>query len=303
MGVVALIAYVALPVAAEETRADLAEAGPPAPSWCASTLEPLGGDCFAAPRDAQEPVPLVVYLHGRYCDETAREELDRQARLARLATERGFAVLALHGVRGECNSSDYKSWYCWPSNERNASDAPAFVARVTASIARARARLGPGRDVLLGFSNGGYFASLIATRGLARFDAVAVAHGGPVGAVDALATVARGASGFGPPMLLVTSDDDAADPEMRKLDAQLSFVHWPHALVSREGGHSLPDWDLDAALTFFDRTGREGFPLVPPLASRSRRAVTVVVASDESDSVEDGGAEIPVDGGADLGDL
>jgi hypothetical protein len=85
-------------------------------------------------------------------------------------------------------------------------------------------------------------------------------------------------------MLLVTSED-AADPEMRKLEAQLASARWPHALVAREGGHSLPDWDLDVVLTFFARALDEGFPLDPPLASRS---------------VRDGGAEIPGDGGLDL---
>lgn len=233
---------------------------PSGPSFCAAGLEPLDDDaCFAPPEEERLPVPLLVYLHGRYADPT--EELDRQSRLARLASERGFAVLALRGVRGECTSPEFRGYFCFPSNERNAGDGPAFVARYDAAIARARERLGAGPNVLLGFSNGGYFAALIATHGLARFAAVAVAHGGPVGAVTAPRDAAV-------PMLLVTSDD-AARPEMEKLDQTLTQAGWPHALVAREGGHSLSDWDMNTAVTFFERVLREGFPLVPPLASRA----------------------------------
>jgi len=250
-------------------------------SWCADGLEAIDGDaCFAAPSDATLPVTLIVYLHGRYAD--ASEELDRQGRLARLATARGFALLALHGTRGECTSPAYRDFFCWPSNEHNAADAPAFVARFATPVARARGRLGPGPNVLLGFSNGGYFAALIATRALAPFEAVAVAHGGPV------EPIAAPDAGAATPMLLITSDD-AADPEMRKLDGDLALAGWPHTIVAREGGHSLPDWDMDVAVTFFERVLREGFPLVPPLPSRGPRA-----------SVGDAGAEIAGDGGRDL---
>ncbi|HEY1955243.1 MAG TPA: PHB depolymerase family esterase [Polyangiaceae bacterium] len=279
--VVAFIAWIAVPAGADEPAAPGIEAGPVA-TWCASSLERLEGDaCFAQPRDPGGPVPLVVYLHGRYDDATANEELDRQARLAKLATSRGFAVLALHGVRGECSSADYKDYFCWPSNEHNEADAPAFAARAADAIARVRERLGDGPNVLLGFSNGGYFASLIAARGLGSFRAIAVAHGGPAGELV----------GGGPPMLLVTADDDAADPEMRKLDAELSTAGWPHVLVAREGGHALPDWDLDVVLTFFQRTLAKGFPFTPALGIRSERLI------------RDAGAEVAADGGVDLGDF
>ena len=279
--VIALIAWIALP-ASPQGHSESADASGPIATWCDPSLEGIEDDaCFAAPRDPIEPVPLVVYLHGRYDDAGAREELDRQARLARLAAERGFAVLALHGVRGECTSPEYKNYFCWPSNERNEADAPAFVARASDAIARARKRLGDGPDVLLGFSNGGYFTSLIAARGLVPFRAFAVAHGGPAGSIGAP----------GAPMLLVTADDDAADPEMRRLDDELSSARWPHVLVAREGGHSLPDWDLDMVLTFFERTLEQGFPFKPALAGRSQRLV------------RNASAEITADGGVDFVDL
>lgn len=244
-------------------------------AWCAEGLEPIaGGGCFAQPHEMATDVPLVVYLHGRYSPDTASEELDRQARVAQHATARGFAVLALRGEQGECAAVELKDYWCWPSNERNQADGPAFVARWTTALEAARKRMGPGPNMLLGFSNGAYFAVLIATRALAAFEAVVVAHGGPVEPIHA--------QGVPIPMLLITADDDASDPEMQRLDTELSQASWPHALVAREGGHALPDWDIDAALTFFSRTRSEKLPLVPPMSSRTQRPRLVTVDVDAS---------------------
>ena len=170
-------------------------------AWCAAGLQPIeGGGCFAAPRDPRSPMSMVVYLHGRYGPDTVDEEMARQTRVMRLATAKGYAVLAMHGVQGECTAAELESYWCWPSNEHNASDAPPFVARIDAAIARARERIGAGPNVLLGFSNGGYFAELIAKRALARFDAIAIAHAGPIDVTPAKLET--------PPILLVTADDD-----------------------------------------------------------------------------------------------
>ncbi len=218
----------------------------PAPeNWCAPNLEPIeGGGCFAAPeRERVEDTPLLVYLHGRYSPDTVREEMDRQARVAIEAVARGFAVLALRGTQGECTQPEYATYWCWPSNERNAGDGPSFVARWQPALRAAKLRAGPGPNVLLGFSNGGYFATLIVTRGLFDFDAVAIAHAGPVQPTRAL--------GQTPPILLITATEDVSDPEMRRLDDELTRENWPHSLASRGGGHALPDWDIDTALTFF----------------------------------------------------
>ena len=264
--------------------------------WCASGLEPIeGGGCFAQPSDPRWPVPMVVYLHGRYGPDEIDEEMDRQTRVMRLATAKGYAVLAMHGVQGECSAPEMKDWWCWPSNERNANDAPAFVTRIDQTIARARERIGKGPNVLLGFSNGGYFAELIAKRALARFDAIAIAHAGPIDVAPARRET--------PPILLVTADDDISDSDMMQLDDELTRTKWPHALVAREGGHALPDWDIDSALTFFDCARKEKLPLSPPLTTRSVRPRVTSDASLEGASVDDGGGEVGVDGGLDLGDF
>ncbi len=233
-------------------------------AWCADGLTPIaGGGCLRAPEHPSGAVPLLVYLHGRYSPKTIADELRRQDRVARLGNARGFGVLAVRGRQGECTQPELADTWCWPSNPRVADDGSRFVARIEPAVAAAKERIGAGPTFLLGFSNGAYFATLIATRGLRVFDAITIAHGGPVPPTRA--------AGPRPPLLLITADDDPSDGEMQQLHAELAREKWAHELVSREGGHALPDWDVNIALTFFARATKERLPLDPPLqAPRAR---------------------------------
>ncbi|MDP9152110.1 MAG: hypothetical protein M3O36_19470, partial [Myxococcota bacterium] len=194
--------------------------------------------------------------HGRYAADASADEVDRQRRLALRATPRGFSVLALRGRLGTCTAPELAGWYCWPSNERNAAAAEDFVSSWGRALSAARDRAGARSTVLLGFSNGGYFAGLIASRALVEAEAVVVAHGGPVEPVRARAGA--------PPLLLLSADDDVAQDEMIRFDEELAREGWPHDSYARLGGHALTDEDIDAALAFFERKG-ERLPLSPPL--------------------------------------
>src|SRR5262249_46777228 len=136
------------------------------------------------------------------------------------ATARGFAVLALRGRLGECNARpELATWYCWPSNERTAHDAPDFVAAWGPALREAERRSG-GPRMVLGFSNGAFFAGLLAVR--AHFEAAAfvVAHGGPVEPVRA--------AGAKPPLLLMSADEDVSTEGMMRFDTLLAREAWPH---------------------------------------------------------------------------
>ncbi|MDB4946200.1 MAG: hypothetical protein JWP97_5734 [Labilithrix sp.] len=232
--------------------------------WCPDGYEAITGGCFAAARGpSATPKGLVVYLHGRHAPEQVPEERERQTRVAELGTKRGYAVLALRGAQGECLDPRLATWWCWPSSERNVDDGPRFAAGLRAAIALAAERARAPRTVLLGFSNGGYFAAMIARSELLSFDAIAIAHAGPVEPMKP--------TGKAPPILLIDADDDPSGPEMDRLEADLTRESWPHAMVAREGGHQLPAWDVEMALTFFDRVATERLPLSPPLSARARR--------------------------------
>lgn len=239
---------------------------PPSADWCAPGLEPIaGGGCLASATSGTRTPTLLIYLHGRYAPTAAgvAEELDRQARVAKLGASHNFAVLALRGSQGRCTTPELRDWWCWPSNERNLAMGPEIVASWSTAIAAAEARAKSKRRVLLGFSNGGYFAALIATRALMPLDAITIAHAGP-------AEPTKG-EGKKPPILLLTADEDVSIESMMLLDGQLSQDKWPHVIGSRDGGHALPDSDIQTALTFFSRTEREGWPLSPPVTTRPPR--------------------------------
>jgi predicted esterase len=59
------------------------------------------------------------------------------------------------------------------------------------------------------------------------------------------------ASGARPPILLTLSEGDPSHDEMVKLDEELTRDNWPHERFVSQGGHALPDADIEAAIAFF----------------------------------------------------
>jgi predicted esterase len=292
---VALAVMVVAAIAIVRGRSGSPLGDPSTDDWCAPGFSPIaGGGCFAAPRAPPSRAPLVVYLHGMYAPSAADDETERQSRLARLAIARGFAVLALRGRQGQCLAETVRDWFCFPSNERNAVDGPAVVASWSVALANAEARIpgGPSHRWLLGFSNGAYFAGIIAMRSLLRLDALAIAHAGPTDPVTQQPVM--------PPILLITADEDLAIPQMMRFDTLLSAVKWPHAIVTRDGGHELTEQDITMALTFFDRLRRERLPFRPPLSTRRPRpnlpdAAAVADATASTTEIDAGEGELDAD--------
>jgi dienelactone hydrolase len=224
-------------------------------AWCADGLTPIGGGgCFAAPPGDNNDVPLILYLHGIYDRHADSDELDRQRRVAKLATARGFAVLALRGLEGGCSlEPELASKYCWPSNERTAARGPEAVSEWQASLRAATRRGASGPRYVLGFSNGGFFAGLLAVRAWFDADGFAIGNAGPVEPVHAL--------GAKPPLLLMSANEDASQEGMARLDEELTREAWPHENFSRAGTHELTDPEIDAALSFFLRVHDEKIAL------------------------------------------
>jgi predicted esterase len=237
-------------------------------AWCAPGLEPIaGGGCFApASPSAKQPAPLVVYLHGRFERSAPEEEQGRQRRLAEHAAAKGFAVLALRGREGQCLQPELARWVCWPASERSVDAGPGYVTAWEPALREAEARTGKGKRYVLGFSSGGYFAVILATRGLLEADAFAIAGAGPIEPTRARDDAHK------TPLLLLSADDDPSQPDMMLLSDELTRERWAHDEWSRGGGHDLLDPDIDAALTFFARAGTEPLPLRPPLGTHVPRA-------------------------------
>jgi len=214
-------------------------------AWCAEGLTPIPGNgCLATP-NGEGPWPLIMYLHGIFDPDGASEEQSRQLRVAAQGVAKGFAVLALRGHVGQCTSPEYASRVCWPSNERNGDQGPTYVAEWRTPLAVAGQRGATGHRYVFGFSNGGYFSGLLAERGWFDAGAFVVARGGPVSPVKA--------AGVKRPFMLTLSDADPSHDEMVKLDGELTEDEWPHEVFVSQGGHALPDADIEAAVAFFSR--------------------------------------------------
>ncbi len=248
-----------------DTPVETADAG--LVPWCAPGLEPIaGGGCFApAAPSTKRPAPLLVYLHGRFESAAPEAELDRQRRVAERAAAKGFAVLALRGREGQCLQPELAHWVCWPASERSVDAGAGYVASWAPVIAEAETRAGKGKRFVLGFSSGGFFAVILATRALVAADGFAIAGAGPI-----VPTRARDEASK-PPVLLLSADDDPSQPDMLQLGDELTRERWPHDVYSRAGGHELLDPDIDAALAFFTRSATEKLPLRPPLSQHVPR--------------------------------
>jgi predicted esterase len=233
----------------------------PLADWCTAPYQALpGGGCLAQSSERAAQPLVIVYLHGRYARSAPADEIDRERRLAAKANARGWHVLALRGALGACRSAELSDWYCWPNGDDQFAAAATVVAGWMAPIAEVERRTGTSRRALLGFSNGGYFAGFLVTRGLLPVESAVVAHAGPIAPVEARDPH--------PPLLLLSADDDVAQDEMLRFDEMLQRVQWPHDSYARDGVHGLTDGDIDAALTFIVRSMAPGaaVPLDPPLA-------------------------------------
>jgi predicted esterase len=246
------------------TARDFAAAADPdhptdAAEWidCPEGFEAIAGrGCLALAGSAG---PLVIYLHGLYELGAPQEEMDRQVRLAKHTKALGYSLLALRGRVGACSDPNFKNFVCWPSNETT-QDAGAGVVNEWATALRiAEERSGHGKRYVVGFSNGGFFAGLIAMHALLPFDALAVGHAGTVEPFRPL--------GAKPPLLLLSADEDSAQAGMIHFDEVLAREGWPHEVYAREGAHAFTDVDMNAALTFFQRIEKgEKPPFSPPLS-------------------------------------
>ena len=158
-------------------------------------------------------------------------------------------MLALSGEKGLCNwGGEWEHKVCWPTDRSQLPDVERLVKRLDRSLEAAERAIGraPGPPFVTGFSNGGFFVSMIASD--SGFDAAgyAVFHGGAVTGQTFPMARAR-------PFVLVTARQDSIQrPKMLLLSERLRAGGWAPALVTRDGEHELRPADVTAALDFFE---------------------------------------------------
>jgi predicted esterase len=229
-------------------------------SWCPDGFEVGPQDtCFAVPEATTKDTPVLVYLHGMYAGHGSPEEW----RLVRGAVSRGYAVVVPRGKRGLCAwKAELHDHFCWPQETEDPQAFKNVVAEWDRVLWQVDAILegGSHKRYVLGFSNGGFFASYIAEHGLFPAQAYAIAGGGPLEAAQKPAKAV-------PIMLLSAQDDAAESAKTKELHEGLSKVGWTHAFCTRPGQHPLAAEDVEAALRFFKheqdgslKASPEGYP-------------------------------------------
>src|SRR5687767_4837238 len=116
--------------------------------------------------DLARPAPLVVAFHGMLVDD--KDVMPTYTRLNETAERHGFLLAYPNAAGG--------AWGLWPRKIVNdIAFFDALLARLSADY-----RLDPDRVYVLGMSNGGYFAHLLA-RERSKTIAAAASHSGPLG--------------------------------------------------------------------------------------------------------------------------
>lgn len=229
-------------------------------SWCPDGFEVGPQDtCFAVPETTTKDTPILVYLHGMYEGHGSPEEW----RLVRSAVGKGFAVVVPRGKRGLCAwKAELKDHFCWPQEV----DDPQAFTNVVAEWDRVLWQVdailegGSHKRYVLGFSNGGFFATYLAEHGLFPAQAYAIVGGGPLGPTQKPAKAV--------PVMLVAAQQDADQgPKLKELHDGLAKIGWTHAYCTRPGRHPLAGEDIEASLRFFKREhegnlkpSAEGYP-------------------------------------------
>lgn len=227
--------------------------------------------------------PLIIYLHGMFEANTSDDATND--RVHERFREAGFDVWAPKGRLGLCDwSEEAKRSVCWPSDERALGVAREIVDEWGPQLVTRR-------PVVVGFSNGGAFATLLAVHGLIRACGFATLHGFPAGTLH-IEPSAR------PPLLLIAGRGAPWEgPQLAATTAQLSAVGWPHEAKIHDGPHSVSDADLDAAISFAREATRTGCTETPTSEQQSVAASPPASSARSSNGSDASVRSVDVDAG------
>lgn len=219
----------------------------PLSEFCPASYTPLpGGGCLAVPARFA-PGHLVLYFHGMLPpDMKSPRELTV---LAREALPKGYAVLALRGEPGLCPWGGNDAWWCFPSDLSQVPRISEVRRRLDGVLDEARTLLGVhelGAPLVAGFSNGGYFTTLLLSDTTFTAKAWAVLHAGGVNG-QKFPPQRRS-----PVLLLLASDDVYQAPGMRTLATTLKESGWPVTVGVRAGVHEVQEDDARHLVSYFE---------------------------------------------------
>jgi predicted esterase len=228
------------------------------PSWggaraCPVGFEAIGADgCLLAPKSLADPRKLVVYFHGMLPPTVEWANAPELKVMGAEARRRGYALLALKGEKGLCLwSKEVLEYSCWPNDKSQLAELSRQLRRLEGVLTKVREKLGVRAEppFFAGFSNGGFFLTLLASDSSLPMQGLAVLHAGSVNGQQFSNQQPR-------PTLLVAAQDDAVQlPTMKRLEQLMKEAGWEPDFRLREGTHGVTASDAQAMFGFFDRLG------------------------------------------------
>ncbi len=208
---------------------------------CPRVFDAVDDACVVTP---EKPSALVIYFHGMLPGATDWSRARELSLLGAEAKKRGVALVALKGEQGLCAwGDDVKQHWCFPSDKSQLPDVGRTLERLGQVLLHVKLpKLPP--PVYAGFSNGGYFVTLVASDSKAEASAWVVMHAGNVTGQSFPAERAR------PTLLLGASRDTYQLPTMKRLKGMLDEAKWPATMSVREGVHEVTSVDAKALFDF-----------------------------------------------------
>lgn len=212
--------------------------------------------CYFVPEQITSPASVVFFAHGILAPDA--NITSTQTMLRASARAFGFALIIPRGQHGICPAwnPSFADAYCWPTRRESVDEAAASILDEWKAAQDAVERISGNhfeRRYVLGFSNGGYFASYVALEGLLRVDGVGVVGAGRFEIDESLFPDAH------PPIYLAVGQSElrATQRSAANLYQVLSLQHWPVEYVSHpQRGHEIRADDVEAAWMFWNRSDR-----------------------------------------------
>ncbi|WP_437747551.1 dienelactone hydrolase family protein [Sorangium sp. So ce302] len=215
--------------------------------WCSAGWTGLDDHtCFHVPETALRGAPILYVLHGAMAPDSL--PVDLQATAAEAAEALGAVAVFPRGRPGLCTwDPSVETYSCWPTRRETVdAAAPALLdewMRAEALMARILGGTFGGRYVM-GFSNGGYFASYVALEGLVAVDGAALVGAGRMVIEEHLFSEER------PPIFIAVGELELASTiaSAENLADVLTQHGWEHELVVHPGrGHEIHADDFSRA--------------------------------------------------------
>ncbi|WP_437901147.1 alpha/beta hydrolase [Sorangium sp. So ce124] len=215
--------------------------------WCSAGWIGLDDHtCFHVPETALRGAPILYVLHGAMAPDSL--PVDLQATAAEAAEALGAVAVFPRGRQGLCTwDPSVETYSCWPTRRETVdAAAPALLEewmRAEALMERILGQTFGGRYVM-GFSNGGYFASYVALEGLVAVDGAALVGAGRMVIEEDLFSEER------PPIFIAVGELELASTiaSAENLADVLTQHGWEHELVVHpERGHEIHADDFSRA--------------------------------------------------------